>query len=81
MNRFIFPIIAAISTLCFSGFAKALAPDQGHNSTGSNQGSLVAPADTDGAVVKKPVVEIQNAAQPVKGRNPQTGKEIQIKKE
>lgn len=81
MKRFNFLIIAAISTMWFSGLATASAPDQGHNSTRSNRGPIAAPADTDGAIVKRPVAEIQAVTQPVKGRNPQTGKERNLAEE
>jgi len=48
-----------------------------HNSTRSNRGALVSPDDTDSN--KNPKVnQLHNISQPVKGRNPQTGKEISI---
>jgi len=78
MNRFNFLIVTAVSIMCFSGFATASPTAEDHNSTRSNRGTVVAPANTDGAIVKKPVSQMQDAAQPVKGRNPQTGKEINI---
>ena len=50
-----------------------------HNSTRSNRGALVSPEDTDSN--KKPKVnQLHNISQPVKGRNPQTGKEIGVAK-
>lgn len=52
---------------------------QDHNSTRSNRGSIKVIDDTNS---NKPNVLIQNQSQPLKkGRNPQTGKEINIKKD
>ena len=47
-----------------------------HNSTRSNRGTIVAPVDTDDCSDNQKINTTAKLTQPLKGRNPQTGKEI-----
>jgi len=75
MNQSKLLLTTVISTLCFSGIVAASPTAQDHNSTRSNRGAIAAPVDTDHEIEKQHTGELQNV-QSVKGRNPQTGKEI-----
>jgi hypothetical protein len=50
-----------------------------HNSTRSNRGSLAAPNDTN-ETDNDEVDQLHDISKPKKGRNPQTGKEINVSK-
>jgi len=80
MNRFKLLVATTISAMCVSGIVMASPAAQDHNTTRSNRGAIAAPVDTDHKIDKQPAGQLPDAGQSRKGRNPQTGKEIQVAK-
>ena len=80
MNRFKLLVTATMGTMFISSIAVASSTAQDHNSTRSNRGTTAAPVETDYKIDKRPAGQLPDTGQSKKGRNPQTGKEINMVK-